>query len=253
MQISVMPSDWGDARLVDIRVLLTDVASQVERSLRDTLTSAVVVPSPDTDPYPMTHYRLSPGDPFVVQLSARHKLWAKFAYQFAHELCHIISNPERLRGNPNNWFVEALCELSSVFTLRQMAERWRTQPPYPHWASYAASLAGYPVCMPVASGQPYLLKGAINLLLSSEEDDLRETSSRKEFGDFSEADRGKIAVFSHAMLPIFESQPTGWNSVRNVPETEGGLREYLADWYAQVEPIDKPFVGRILGIFGSAP
>ena len=171
-------SEWGDASPIDIQVLLTDVASHVERSLRKTLASVVVVPAPDTALFPMTHCRLSPGDPFVVQLSARHRHWAKYAYQFAHELCHVLSNPERLRGNPNNWFVEALCELSSVFTLRQMAEKWHTQPPFPHWASYAASLAGYPVRMPVASGQSYLLTDAINLLLASEEDNLRKASCR---------------------------------------------------------------------------
>ena len=250
MQISVQPSDWGDASLTDIQVLLTDVASHIERSLRDPVADVFVIPAPGSNPYPMTHCRLSPGDLFRAQLTARDKLWAKFAYQFAHELCHILSNPERLQGNPNNWFVEALCELSSVFTLRKMAERWRTQPPYPNWASYAASLAGYPVRMPVASGHCYLLSNSINLLLSSQEDDLREASTRKEFGDFSEIHRDKIAVFSHALLPIFENEPTGWNSVPKVPETKGRLREYLADWYTQVEPVDKPFVERILGTFG---
>ena len=253
MQIVVEPQDWGDARTSDIEKLLVDVASHIERSLRDSLTGVVVVPAPDIDPNPRTLCRFSAGDPFKVQLTAQDKLWAKFAYQFAHELCHVLSNPERLRGNPNNWFVEALCELSSVFTLRQMAERWRTQPPYPNWANYAASLAGYPVRIPVASRQRYLLTDAINLLLSSEEDNLREASIRKEFGDFNESDRDKIAVFSHALLPIFENQPIGWNSVRKIPETKGRLREYLADWYTQVELVDKPFVGRILGMFGWTP
>ena len=249
MKISVSHLEWGDGSPADIQVLLTDVASHVERSLRNALKSAIVVPAPDTNSLPMTHCRLSPDDPFRVQLTARDKRWAQYAYQFAHELCHVLSSPERLRGNPNNWFVEALCELSSVYTLRQMAEKWRTQPPYPHWASYAANLASYPVRMPVASGQPHLLTDAINLLLASEEDNLRDASCRQGFGDFSESDREKIAVFSHALLPQFEAEPTGWNSVRLLPESTGRLSEYLSDWYAQVEPADKPFVGQILGIF----
>ena len=124
---------------------------------------------------------------------------------------------------------------------------------YHNWADYAASLASYTVRTPVASGHGSLLSDAISLLLPSEEDNLREASIRKPFGDFSESDRDKIAVFSHAMLPIFESQPAGWNSVRNVPVTKGRLSEYLADWYVQVEPIDKSFVERILGIFGWTP
>ena len=253
MQISVQPSDWGDGSHTDIQVLLTDVASQIERSLRDPVADVFVIPAPGSNPYPMTHCRLAPDDLFRIQLTARDKKWAKFAYQFAHELCHVLSNPERLQGNPNNWFVEALCELSSVFTLRQMAERWRTQPPYPNWASYAASLASYTVRMPVASGHCNLLSVAVNSLLSSQEDNLREASLQKEFGDFNESDRDKIAVFSHALLPIFENQPTVWNSVSKLPETKGQLNEYLSDWYIQVEPVDKPFVERILGVFGWLP
>ena len=253
MQISVQPSDWGDASHTDIQALLTDVASHIERSLRDPVADVFVIPAPGSNPYPMTHCRLSPDDLFKIQLTARDKLWAKFAYQFAHELCHVLSNPERLLGNPNNWFVEALCELSSIFTLRQMAERWRNQPPYPNWASYAASLAGYTVRMPVASGHCNLLSVAVNSLLSSQEDNLREASLQKEFGDFNESDRDKIAVFSHALLPIFENQPTVWNSVRRLPETKGRLSEYLSDWYIQVEPVDKPFVERILGTFRLTP
>ncbi len=115
-------------------------------------------------------------------------------------------------------------------------------------------MAGYAVRTPIASGgRNDLLSDAINPLLARDEDNLRKASIHKEFGDFSEADRGKISVFSHAMLPIFEIQPNGWNSVGKVPETEGTLREYLTDWYTQVEPVDKPFVERILGIFGCAP
>ena len=89
--------------------------------------------------------------------------------------------------------------------------------------------------------------------MSSGEDNLREASFRKQFVDFSQSDRDKVAVISHALLPIFESEPAGWNAVRNVPVTKGPLTEYLADWYAQVELADKPFLKRILDAFGLTP
>ena len=88
-------------------------------------------------------YRGPPDDPFVIQLTARDLEWSQFAYQFSHEFCHVLSNYENLKANPNNWFHEAICELASVFTLRRMAERWQTNPPYPNWADYVAALRDY--------------------------------------------------------------------------------------------------------------
>ena len=250
MNIEVADADWGDAHREDIERLLNDVASHITRLLRDPLIGSIVVePTPPTKVYPETLPRSSPGEPYTILLSARGKLWAKFSYQFAHEFCHVLSGYERLRNNPNNWFVEALCELASIFTLRRMAEQWPTQPPYPHWASYAASLASYTVSAPVASGDVSLLSDAAKQVVSSGEDNLRETSLRKEFGVFSQRDRANVAVISHALLPLFESEPTGWNAVRKVPVTNGPLTEYLADWYAQAELTDRPFLKRILDAF----
>ena len=121
MQISVQPSDWGDARTSDIEKLLVDVASHIERSLRDSLTGVVVVPAPEIDPNPRTLCRHSPSDPFKVQLTARHKLWGKFAYQFAHELCHVLSNLERLRGIQTT----GLSRHSASCLLFSHSDRWR--------------------------------------------------------------------------------------------------------------------------------
>ena len=77
----------------------------------------------------MIYYRENREGPFVVQLTARDRKWSKFAYQFSHEFCHLLSGHDRLRDNPNQWFHESLCELASVFTLRQMAKQWLISPP----------------------------------------------------------------------------------------------------------------------------
>ena len=254
MDIRVREADWGDANRQDIERLLGDVATHITRLLRDPLTGSIVVePTPSTDDAPVTFPRSSPQEPYTVQLQARGKLWAKFAYQFSHEFCHVLTGCERLRNNPNNWFLEALCELSSVFTLRRMAERWPIQPPYQNWASYGASLASYTIRAPVASGHASLLSYAIRQLLSCEEDILREASLKTEFGKFSQSDRDKVAVVSHVLLPAFEIEPAGWNSIGKISATNGPFAEYLSDWHNCVEPADKSFVERILNLFGQTP
>lgn len=254
MEIAVADSSWGNASRQNIEKLLEDVARHIVCPLRDPLIGSIIVePTPPTKQFPETLPRNSPEEPYTILLSARGKLWAKFSYQFAHEFCHVLSGYERLRYNPNNWFVEALCELSSIFTLRRMAERWPTQPPYQNWASYGASLARHTIRMPVATGHAPLLSDAIKQLLTCEEGDLRQSSLRSAFGKFSQTERDKVAVVAHVLLPLFESDPTGWNTVRRLPVTNGPLKNYLADWYAQVEVADRRFLKRVFGAFEFIP
>ena len=144
MQLKVVGSNWGDVSSHSIEVLLTDVASHLILPFREPLSGTIVVaPTPNADDDPITPYRPSQQAPFTILLSARDSFWSQFAYQFSHELCHVLSDYERLGEGPNGWFHEAICELASVFTLRRMAERWRTCPPYPGRTDYAESLDSY--------------------------------------------------------------------------------------------------------------
>ena len=132
------------ARPSDIQVLLEDTASHLNRFLRSPFVGNIeVVPSPPSDPTPRVPYRPNPDGPFSVQFTARCRSWSQFSFQFAHEFCHILSDYELLRDNPNQWFHEAICEVASVFTLRRMAETWTSYPPFRKWSGYADSLAEY--------------------------------------------------------------------------------------------------------------
>ena len=188
---------------------------------------------------PITLYRQSPSEPITIQLTAQDRKWSQFAYQFSHEFCHVLSNYERLRNNPNNWFHEALCELASVFTLRQMAKRWPTQPPYPNWADYAPCLAGY--ANDRLDNEKRRLPADLTLRhwLSAQEEQLRSDPYLRDLN----------AVVAYQLLPNFEEEPTGWNAVRNLPDSSGNLMEYLADWHDSVASTDQPFVQRLIGAF----
>ena len=240
MELSVEPCGWGEADPSNITVLLADVASHLNRLLVDPMADRImVVPVSGAGAVPRTLYRCSASGPITIQLTARDRKWAKFAYQFAHEFCHVLSDYERLGDNPNNWFHETLCELASVFTLQLMAERWPTMPPYSNWADYAVSLASYADDL-LANENRYL---PINLTLATwlqmHENELRQDRYL----------RDKNAIVAYQILPLFEADPSGWNAVRNLPDSEGFLMEYLADWHKRVEPEDKPFVNRLIGAF----
>jgi len=235
MQLSVLPYDWGDAQLQDIRVLLADTASHLNRLLRTPFTGAIVVEPAPPDAQPVTLYRSSPDKPFVIRLATRNRKWCQFAFQFSHEFCHVLSGYERLKGNPNNWFHETICELASVFSLRRMAERWPTHPPYPRWANYAVSLMSY--AQDRLSRQEVQLPAGVTLQtwLSSHEEELRKDSHQRDMN----------SLVAYVLLPIFENEPTGWNAVSAFPSSSVVLSDYLSEWYSSVDSADKLFVARL--------
>ena len=240
MHIRVERSDWGNTRPSDVAILLTDVASHLTRLFREPPTGTIVVaPTPNADDDPITPYRPSQQAPFTILLSARDGYWSQFAYQFSHELCHVLSDYERLRENPNNWFHEAICELASVLTIRSMAEGWRTSPPYPGRTDYAESLATYADSYLSREERRLPVGTTLSDWLLSEEESLRQDRYQ----------RDKNAVVAYSLLPIFESKPSGWNAIRRLPTSSAMFQDYLSEWHSRVETLDRPFLERIIRLF----
>ena len=243
MHTIVVSGEWGVARTADIEKLLSDVASHINGLLRTPWAGEVHVrPAPPSDPTPRVLFRFSKTGPIVIQLNCKDRRWAQYAYQFAHEFCHVLSGYEVLEGNPNNWFHETICELASVFTIRRMAERWPTHPPYPHWADYSKHLMEYAaewkkreeVQLPIGTTLPDWLL--------SHEPGLRKDPHQ----------RDKNALVAYALLPIFEEFPTGWNAIRKFPSSSGELKYYLSDWASGADLDDVPFVVRLADMLGHA-
>ena len=234
MQISVLESDWGDANRDDIRMLLEDVASHIVRELRHPFDEAIRVVNLPTTDNPRAFYRGPHEDVHKVNLTAKDRKWSRFAYQFAHEFCHVLSGHERLRNNPNNWLHEAICELASIFTLRRMGERWRTEAPYTNWTSYSESLAAYAESLVEkhSSGSPTASFGA---WLSANEEEMRACPYL----------RDKNGVVALRLMPVFEEYRHGWNAVPGLPASTGRTVEYIETWKASVEDTDRSFVERI--------
>ena len=247
MQLCVLPYGWGVARPDYIETLLKDVASDLNQWLRNPFEGIIKVkPLPlGADPYtPYVEWRDPPDEPFVIWLAVRDPDggdldWCRFAYQFSHEFCHVLSDYNRLKDNPNNWFHESICELASVFTLRCMAKRWSTQPLYPNSVSYAQAFRDY--------AQKLLLCPKRNLpeamtlpdWLSSHEESLREKKDQ----------RNKNAAVAYSLLSLFENYPAGWNAIRSLPDCSGCLEEYFAVWHSCADAADKGFIARLSKAF----
>jgi len=196
---------WGVAYPENIRQVCLSVAQCFDTAIVEQFVEPIRV-EPSELGNPRTLFdRLDTGQVRVL-LSARERLWSKFAYQFAHEFCHVLANFRPPKVHPTAWIEESLCETSSLFALRAMACRWRTEPPYQEWASYAPALHDYAESLltdpnyDVPEGQ--MFTGWLTRSLPSlEYDDPRER-------------RADYTVVARQLLPIFEGNPDAWRAVR---------------------------------------
>jgi hypothetical protein len=87
------------------------------------------------------------GKPFawiVVDIGAR--AWAQLAYQFGHELGHVLCNlwrPDTHSPNACAWLEEALVEAFSIRGLGLLADSWTANPPFPNDAAFGGAIRQY--------------------------------------------------------------------------------------------------------------
>jgi len=80
----------------------------------------------------------------VVDIAARS--WSQLAYQFGHELGHVLCNswvPQSRPKPPSHWLEESMVEAFSIRGLGLLADSWQREPPFPHDVAYAEALRKY--------------------------------------------------------------------------------------------------------------
>jgi hypothetical protein len=72
--------------------------------------------------------------------------WSKLAYQFGHELGHVLANswgPDSKPQRPCQWLEEALVEAFSLRGLGKLADSWEQHPPFKNDAPFANAIRQY--------------------------------------------------------------------------------------------------------------
>jgi hypothetical protein len=72
--------------------------------------------------------------------------WAQLAYQFGHELGHVMCNSWMWKVEsppPSRWLEECLVEAFSIRGLARLTEAWERNPPFAGDAKYGRSLREY--------------------------------------------------------------------------------------------------------------
>ena len=136
LTIKVEGEGWGNVRKETIEKVLYSVADELLTRLPKKLSVPIVVTHTDSNPVAL--YERGKNGEYRVQLHASEANWHLYTYEFAHELCHILSNYEENAGpgtsRYNQWFEETLCETASLFTLKNLAATWKDAPPAPDWS-----------------------------------------------------------------------------------------------------------------------
>ena len=139
--VTIENGNWGATSLRAIGAVLESTASVLCDAFGRAPDAPVRVSPWDQAPQVAWDLR-----PYRVWISARDTYWCQYAYQFSHELCHILVNFDRLRYHRHKWFEESICELASLFTLHGLSQEFQHRPPAevlgarefaPHFATYA--------------------------------------------------------------------------------------------------------------------
>ncbi len=238
--MSVIEGDWGGASTSDLLAVVGSTAECFEHGISETVVEAIQIePTPAPEDVPITLFSRSETGQVRILLNVRGTLWARLAYQFAHEFCHVLANFRPPLHHPSKWIEESLCELSSLYALRSMARRWQNAAPYRNWTSYAPHLADYAEerCrraehqLPAGMAFPDWLTSRLPLLQS---DSVR---------------RADNTIVACRLLPVFEHDEDAWRAIRYLnlwDATRSDSVEHFCNGWRSVTPIElRPLVDRI--------
>ncbi len=246
LNIQVQGGGWGHARKESIETVLHAVAEELMSRLPGKLAAPIVVTH--TDGPPVALYGRGPQGEYRIRLHARGENWHLYAYEFAHELCHVLSNfdehvvPGAEPTRYNQWFEETLCETASLFALKSLARTWEVAPPAPEWADEAKTLRRFFDVL-IAEGHRQLPPRApLARWLHDNENALRHDPYLRQ----------KNEVLANLLLPLFDSNPENWQALGYLnldpADARSSLRNYLSHWYHNAPPEHRALVVSVLDL-----
>jgi hypothetical protein len=248
LDIRVPSNAFGAVSSEDLTALLQSAALEIWRYCPRTELAAIDVYH-RTD-HPQTDFKRTPNGHISIGLAAQDAHWAQYSFQFAHEFCHALANfsnrsrrLERYPSHANFWLEESLCETASLFTLRAMSRSWRTAPPYPAWRDYAPWLNDY-AQRRLALPEHQLPAGTrFPDWFHQQQPALRQNSTNRPWN----------SIIAIQLLPLFEAEPSGWETVtflnHDSRRPNESLAMHLANWRSQCPEDLRAFVTRLANVF----
>ena len=243
--------DGFEAREADIRAVLLSAGEALWKHCPNTrweLPGFFIFHSKDS---PITVYDHRTDGRVAIGVTTKGTYWSQFAFQFAHEFCHALAGHSNdwkklwIKGRKaNHWLEESLCETASLFAMRAMGETWKTAPPYQNWKSYAGSLTKYAADRIEKAAAEIPSGTTFKDWFRANEAAMRDKATMRE----------KNNVVAIQLLPVFEAQPSGWETITFMNlakhEPEKSLAAHFADWREVAPAAQRAFIGRLAAAFG---
>jgi hypothetical protein len=239
-QIHLEETGWEEASRNDIRAVLHSSCDSIHRHFGGLKEKEVLYVRRNKSG-PITLFKRNLRGEVIVELNTGNRFWCQYAYQMAHEFCHVLC---RFRnGNRKNlWFEESLCELASMFSLRAMARDWKIKAPYPNWKDYSESLHDYVNDLEEKFAMPDGM--ALADFYKQNADALSKNPTDRPIN-------GRVAL---ALLSAFETNPEHWPAVAYLNSGKGkddiSFVNYLRNWNEQAPPKHSIFIHSIARRFG---
>lgn len=251
--VKVAAGNWGAVDARDIQVFLEAVAGEFLAYVGDPGQGPLKIRVVPRGGSPRVLYERGRDGEYVVQLTARNETWFQYAYQFSHELCHIVSHfdhkeragDEVISGN--QWFEESLCETAALYTLKHLAASWADEAPARQWAGYGPLFASYAEFL---QAQPHR-RSATN---QSVDQWYRENRVALEANPYQRESNERLAT---ALLPLFESDAGRWRAIaylnNDTASAAKGFADFLGDWYLACPAEAREVVQQTMELFGFTP
>jgi hypothetical protein len=252
LDIRVQTAGFGKASPEDIKLLLQSTALELWRYCPRTHLDGIDVYR--RFDHPQTDFKRMPDGRIAIGLAAQDTHWAQYSFQFAHEFCHTLANfsnnsrpSESSPSHANYWLEECLCETASLFTLRAMSRSWQSHPPVPAWRDYAPWFSDYAVQRIAAPEHQLPARNKFVAWFREHEAEMRQNAALWDWN----------TIVAIQLLPLFESEPRGWEAItflNHRPQYAGeSLTAHLAEWRSRCPPHLRPLVSKIAAVFGIEP
>ena len=237
--IKVMPNIWGGAKATDIHKVLLSTARQFLPYFKQDEPFCIIVNRSKAGPIVL--YKRGANGEYFVQLNTEKQFWSQYAFQFAHELGHIICGYKK--GDRSNlWFEETLCETASLFALKGMTKEWNKEPPFPHWKSYGKEFARY--AEKRINKYSWPANQSISNWYLKHKNNLQQNPSNRE----------RNVRIASQLLPFFQENPAGWEACSFLNKKKSNkkisFKTYLLEWKKACQTSNqKDFVNNLLNVF----
>jgi hypothetical protein len=140
--------DWGESPPAAAAIVIArmrEVSLAKVRLLSDRQPDRIRIEAHRSGPPAIClHFDHSQTAWIIVDIGGRD--WCKLAYQFGHELGHVLANswgPDAKPRPPTQWLEESLVEAFSIRGLGLLAQSWAVNPPFGGDAPFAKAITDY--------------------------------------------------------------------------------------------------------------